>query len=229
MARHSNKRISTRPRKSRGRQRYADKGPDSAGDIPKEPKRSYTTVSCQRPRLTTTFTCRQLVEGADIIATSVSSLNTTYSFSLSLTDQASTFAGLFDQYRIDCVCFHIVPANTAIQVSTASTPMTQLYCVLDFDDSTALSSSSAARQYDNCIVLEPGESLKRQFAPRIAMAAYNGAFSGYANMEAEWIDLGSTDVVHYGVKIWVPALSSNTLQQQWKVYTEYFLSFKAVR
>jgi len=148
---------------------------------------------------------------------------------LSLTDQATTFASLFDQYRIDAVAFHIVPANTAIQVSTASTPMTQLYCVLDFDDASALSSSSAARQYDNCIVLEPGESLRRQFAPRMATAAYNGAFSGYSNQMPQWIDLGTADVLHYGVKIWVPALAANTLQQQWKVYTEYYLSFKAVR
>jgi hypothetical protein len=206
--------------------------PDPRGDIPREPKRTYTTVSCPRPLTSQVYSTRQISDGSEIVASSSARVDTTVYFQLSGIDNNNYFAALFDQYRIDCVVVHIVPSNNAIQVPTQSTTeFVNLYSVIDYDDATALSSTASYREYDNCIELAPGESCKRMFQPRVSLSAYGGgAFGAYSNIGGLWLDSASQNIQHYGIKIGVPPCdASQTILQSWKLIVEYFISFRQLR
>jgi hypothetical protein len=141
---------------------------------------------------------------------------------------AAVSTGFWDQYMIEAVRFTIQPQNNAIGLVTNSTTALELlYCVIDYDDSTALSTAANAMAYSNCVVLGPGESCERTFQPRMAVAAYAGAFTSYGNVAPQWIDSASTGVQHYGIKLYVPgATAAQTLLQSWNYTVEYFIRFR---
>lgn len=117
------------------------------------------------------------------------------SFTLSQLDQVSTFTALFDQYRINLIELWIKPALGANNVFTDYTS------VIDFDDDSNLGSYSAALDYTNAVTTYLSEGHYRVFQPHIAVAAYSGAFTSFANEPAPWIDAASTGVKHYGLKL----------------------------
>jgi len=153
----------------------------------------------------------------------------TTALSINFTLAASSInAGQWDQYKLLAIRFTIVPDQNAVGLFTnATTSYTPLYCVLDYDDSTNLGSVGAAEAYNNCVVLGAGESCERLFQPRIAVAAYSGAFSSFANMADQWIDAASTGVQHFGIKMFIPgATAAQTLLPSWQFSTEYFFAFR---
>jgi hypothetical protein len=160
-----------------------------------------------------------------IVAVANASVKPTFNFTIGSLNVGS---GFFDQYMIEAIRFVITPQNNAIGlVTNTTTALLPLYCVIDYDDSTALSSAGAAVSYSNCISLAPGESCERVFQPRMALAAYSGTFVGFANAAPQWIDAASTGVQHYGIKIWVdPADNAQTLLQSWDVSVEHFVRFR---
>jgi len=196
----------------------------AGGDIPPPAMHTYKTVSCPLPRVTETCIVRALAN-ATLTAQATANTAASYSFSLS---NANVGAGFWDQYKIEAIRFVIQPQNNAIGlVTNSTTTLTPLYCVIDYDDVTNLTSAAQAQSYSNCISLGPGESLERTFEPRLAMAAYSGAFTSYANMPPQWIDAASTGVNHYGVKVFIPGVTAaQTLLQSWDVVVEYFIRFR---
>jgi len=173
---------------------------------------------------------RQLTGPTTVVAQAAATTNNTTYFQLSNLDNASSFENVWDQYRIDAIRMTCKPQNNAIGlVTNSTTSLVPLYCVIDYDNTANLSTAAAARQYQNCIVLEPGESFTRVFQPRIALDAYSGAFTSFANTEPVWIDCASPSVQHYGIKILVPgATAAQTQLQAWDIVYEYFISFKSV-
>jgi len=135
---------------------------------------------------------------------------------------------IWDQYRIDAIRFTIAPQNKAIGLfTTGTTLLGAMLCVIDYDDSTALTSNTQALGYNNCVVINPSEDMTRVFQPRAALAAYAGAFTNFANVGGEWFDAVSTGVQHYGIKLVIQAgMVGQTQFQVWDVVTEYFLSFR---
>jgi hypothetical protein len=151
-------------------------------------------------------------------------------FSLGDLDSSTEFTGLFDQYRIECVCFRLIPMQNAIGLSTNSTTTTVTpYVVVDYDDNNALTSAAQARSFESCIIVPPGVGCARQFKPRIAVSAYTGSFGGFANLSAQWLDAASPTIQHYGVKLFIPgATAAQTQLQSWTVEREYWISFRKV-
>jgi len=135
---------------------------------------------------------------------------------------------IWDQYRIDAVRFTIVPQNKAIGLFTnATTLLGPLLCVIDYDDSTPLTSNAQAQGYNSCVVVNPSEDMTRVFQPRIALAAYAGAFTNFANKGDVWLDIASSGVQHYGIKLVVQAGMIGQAQfQVWDVIIEYFISYR---
>jgi hypothetical protein len=196
------------------------KSKSSLTDIPRQAKHTFTTMSCRMPRVTDCTTVRCQTDGV-LTATAASAVTTTFNFTLS---SANIGSGFYDRYKIDAIRFSIVPRNNAIGLVSG---LSDFYFAIDYDDSNSFVSSAQAIQNATCIVLAPGESATRTFAPRIAVATYNGAFAGYANQKSQWLDAASTTVQHYGVKIYVPATGvvGQTVFQQWHYTVEYFISF----
>lgn len=66
--------------------------------------------------------------------------------------------------------------------------------------------------------------------PRTAMAAYSGAFTSYANMSDQWIDLNSTSVQYYGFKLLLPPASVSSLSSPAiDLMFDYTIVFRNVR
>jgi len=208
----------------------SDKGPDPRGDVPHRARRTYVTSSMSLPRTVSMYTTRQVVDGPLISAVANTNVSGNFTFALNNLDQVTSFTGLFDQYRIDAIRISIVPQNNAIGlVTNTTTTLPSLYCVLDYDNATNLATAAAARQYDNCIELAPAESLERTFQPRLALAAYGGAFTSYGNLAPQWIDSASPGVIHFGVKYYVPAATAGqVLLPTWTTIIEYYVSFRSI-
>jgi hypothetical protein len=222
------------PRRRSSRNGYGGQGahlPDPRGDIPRTPKRTYITKSCMMPRTHSSYCTRQLRDISDVVASNTSNVSVSYAFCLNDLDQSSAFISLFDQYRIDALKFSIVPtANSYQATDLTNTRFSQMYIVVDYDDAVNLASPGAARSYDNCIELQPGESLERTFQPRAAIAAYAGAFNNYANFGGLWIDTSSSGALHYGLKLIInQAVSGQTILQSWRISVEYFITFRSIK
>jgi hypothetical protein len=142
----------------------------------------------------------------------------THYFQLFNLGNLNSYQTLFDQYRIKAA---VITANPSITQVTAGTNPTitylpRLYSVLDYDDSAPPSGINGLQQYDSCIVSPAGTSISRIIKPHVAIAAYGGsAFTSYANVEDQWIDIASNTVPHYGVKFGVePGVIGQTLLQE---------------
>lgn len=182
------------------------------------------TLSCRIPRVTESTTIR-CVANSTITASASANVAGSYNFQLGL---ANVGTGFYDLYRIEAVRVNIRPKNNAIGLFTNSTTsVVTLYNVIDYDDSANLGSVADAEAYSTCLALAPGQSCSRGFKPRIAMAAYNGAFTGYANMSPQWIDAAYQNVEHYGLKYFIPqATAAQTQLQEWDVSVDYYVSFR---
>jgi hypothetical protein len=192
---------------------------------------AYSTVSCVPRPVSSVYTVRITTQSSSLLTvTPTATQNPTYTFSLGDLDESTEFTGLFDQYRIDCVCFKLLPMQNAIGLTTNSTTTCVTpYVVVDYDDASAITSAAQARSFESCIIVPPGKECTRQFRPRIAIAAYSGTFTSFANMADQWIDSNSNSVAHYGIKVFLPgATAAQTLLQSWTVEREYWLSFRKV-
>jgi hypothetical protein len=121
--------------------------------------------------------------------------------------QLSALQAIFDQYKILSVEFWCEAQNQS------STPINQiggkLYSVIDYDDAANLANVASALSYSNCIVSSFNQGHYRKWKPHLAMAAYSGTFTSYANMKDEWLDIASANVQHYGAKF-ITDLSTST-------------------
>jgi hypothetical protein len=191
----------------------------------------HNTVSCNVPRLTGIYTCRAMTTtGSTVTASASAAVANSYYFSIADLDETSAYTTLFDQYRIDAIVFRIIPMQNAIGLTTNSTTTTvRFYSVIDYDDANTLTSEGSARAFDSCVITPPGQETVRVFKPRLALATYQGAFTGYVNAPATWIDSNSTGVQHFGVKTYIPqATAAQTTLQSWTIERDYYISFRRV-
>lgn len=210
--------------KNKSRQRSTKRGPKLT-DLPIAVKHTYDTMSCRMPNITQTCTLR-VMQSSSLMASGSAAVSQGYIFSLSGSGTGSAF---FDRYKIEAIRFTMVPQNNAVQLLTStSASLTDAYVVVDYDDATALSSSAAAQTYATCVKLSPGQSCSRLFAPRLAVAAYTGSFTGFLNQGPQWIDSASATVQHYGIKVFIPptGVVGQTALQTWDIGIEYYLAFK---
>lgn len=121
------------------------------------------------------------------------------------TNLNSSLNSVFDNYRIiSCkVAFH--PYSGGANNSAAAIPPTT--SAIDYDDSTATTVANLL-QYDTAQTVPSGVYFERTFKPRVALAAYSGVFTSFAQSKDQWIDMASLGVIHYGLKIGVPAAAS---------------------
>lgn len=126
---------------------------------------------------------------------------------------------LYDQYKIGLCEVAFMPSATT---SNTSTIMNYgVASVIDHDDANTLSIFNDYAQYQSCAVHASLKPFKRVFTPRLAVAAYSGAFTSYANVGDMWIDAASASVEHYGVKVWIGTTNTAIHYQVWaKVHVD---------
>lgn len=121
--------------------------------------------------------------------------------------QFSSFASVFDQYKIDFIEAWLVPFGPGTVAGYNA--VGKLYSVIDYDDANTPTSIAGLQQYENCVTTRYTDGHYIKFKPHIAEAAYAGAFTGFANKPSSWIDVASTGVEHYGLKVGVETSLSN--------------------
>jgi len=144
---------------------------------------------------------------------------------------STDFTALFDQYRIVAV-EAIYVFSTHILASQARYP--RLTFAVDFSDASNPGSEAEVLQYQNAESFQFGQvkhTFKRVFRPRAAMAAYEGAFTGYGVAPAnQWFDTSDPNIEYYGTKEWVnnynTTLATGALIN---VYHRCHLEFKNAR
>lgn len=109
-------------------------------------------------------------------------------------NQFTSFAAIFDQYKIDLIEVWLIPTATTANEQPAG----MIYSAVDYDNATALTAAQIM-QHTNVVCTPPSLGHYHKFVPHIAIGAYTGAFGGFANQKAPWIDTASSSVIHYGL------------------------------
>lgn len=130
------------------------------------------------------------------ISSNVTTVTGAINFGFVQLNQAAALTAVFDQYRLAMVEVTFLP-QISIVTATIASPL--FYTTVDLDDSTPVS-ITALQDYPGCQETISIKQHKHTFTPHIAVAAYSGAFTSFANESAPWIDVASPSVQHYGVK-----------------------------
>jgi hypothetical protein len=165
------------------------------------------------------------VEGT-LAQTNPAFANAAFNFSLNQLDQATSWEAVFDQYRLAEVEVTLRPQYN---IGSATIGAVNYYSVIDYDDSNPVTSAAGMREYSNCMI-SGYETQVRRFTPHAAISAYQGAFTGFANVTAPWLDVASPTVQHYGLKIGIdPGAFAPTTPQTLIIQIRYRIQFRNVR
>lgn len=118
---------------------------------------------------------------------------------------------LFDQYRILCVKVDFIMGGTT---NPNTGPPGLVFTSLDYNDATAPASINEMVQYESSQVVPIGQYFERTVRPRSAVAAYSGVFTSFGNVYGQWYDASSSSVIHYGIKYFIPAISTSVYTLQ---------------
>lgn len=154
----------------------------------------------------------------------------------------SDFSALFDRYRITkvLVYFQLVtnPDSNSYLNQTAISNQANWYPKLwytpDYDDSNTLTKTDI-QQYAKakCAVLKPNEVVTVAVYPAVTVQTYrSAATTGYSPNWKLWIDMGQTDVPHYGLKYVIDTNQIDIADDypfKLNVEYKYFLDCKDVR
>jgi len=153
--------------------------------------------------------------------TSTSVANGFYSFSTVFTDlpDSSNYGGAFDMYRIDSLEYHVIACSQPSAPASAA-GYSFLYVYHDYDDATAPAALSNALSSQNLTICGPGERHSRKIKPHVAVATTTSAaaaINGAKNMVADWMDMASSSVPHYGLKA-IVTQSTSTNVNTWNLF-----------
>jgi len=162
----------------------------------------------------------QEINGSPFLSNAALPQGIAYAFRLSDIPQASSFEAIFDQYRISAIECWLIPRTTSLAGASANAGL--LATVVDYDDNSSTTVLNDLLQYSNVVVGSGLDGHYRHFVPHIAMGAYSGAFTSFANVEKQWIDCGSPGVYHYGIKVvWTVTDSVYTLDSMFRLHFEF--------
>lgn len=215
--------------KKSGKRRGGD-GASGKSIVPWDPNQSLTDGMRLPTSVSNTYRSIHTRVLTQFIAQSASvpQANTFQGVVQNLVSDYTSWASVFDQYRIHGLEIYLEPWSNS-QLSTATLASGKLYTCIDYDDTIPLSSVAEAVAYDNCIVSQNYDRQRRCFRPRIAVAAYgSGAFTSYANAEAPWIDCSSGNVEHYGLKTFTDVGTAGALTV-WHLTCRADIEFRGAR
>jgi hypothetical protein len=140
--------------------------------------------------------------------------------------QFSSYAAVFDQYRFMMIEAWLVPAILSLTNSVGTQTM---YSVIDYDDANTPTSAQQLLQYTNVQMSSILCGHYKKFRPHNADALYGaGAFSSYGNVQSQWIDVASSAVAHYGIKVIFDQAPSAAQQVPVQLFTRIWVQFRNV-
>jgi hypothetical protein len=196
--------------------------------------RLWNALSQQWPRFNNVLqmdnTIHKFVQLQDFgnVYTSSSVGSTGYARSFTFQDivQNSSFATIFDQYRITDIEIWWNPGTIANSGQLGTT--NYMYTVTDYDDDNTPTNATILQQYTNVMQGGPTNGHYRRFRPHVADALYSGTFTSYGNITAPWIDVASTGVRHYGFKAASSGAGSTANQIPWSLTVRFHFEMRNV-
>jgi len=138
---------------------------------------------------------------ANVLSSVLAEAPFNYTFLLSSLNLASAYTTIFDQYAIMSATVKFIPVLTQNDVAANDTG--RLITAIDYDDSNN-STFAQLNDYQTAVVTNGVEPTIRVVYPRIAVAAYQGAFTAFAN-DRMWVDCAYPSTIHYGLKTVITA------------------------
>lgn len=167
------------------------------------------------------YTFWQTTQIGTVTNNNIAEADYAFSFALNNLSNGPSFEAIFDTYKIIGIKVKIIPTSG---LATGGPP---LYVVIDYDDASTLTIASM-QQYDTLSIVPGGAYHERSLVPRMALAAFGGAFTSYAQQQDQWLDCASPGVLHYGVKCAIPQAATSNLSQ-WTILAEFIIQFRNVR
>lgn len=127
-----------------------------------------------------------------------------YTFNLGLLPSVTDFTTLFDRYRITYIklyCYLKVTPDANTTPATASYP--RIYWANDFDDSTDPANLDELFQYTKLksAMLSPHRPVVIKLRPAVLYQVFNNLTNAQTPKWRQWVDMATTGVPHYGVKL----------------------------
>lgn len=164
------------------------------------------------------------------------------SFSLSDLPEYTYYTNIYDQYRLIGVKQKFIFGQT-VALAPAEIEASQpnfanagiFYFCVDYDDASSPTSVAQILNYQNSTYKHALGTYTTAFKPRVALAAYSGAFTSYANTSGkQWMDCNSPNVEYYGSK-WAIDYTGFAItggpytMQLLTIISDYVVEFRNVR
>lgn len=149
-------------------------------------------------------------------------------FSLASLPDFTDFTKLYDAYMIKAVAFTLIPKSNVADIQTG-VPLCTIHSVLDYDDSTLLTSLNDYVQYENYKTTRSSRPHKRYLIPAVEQAVAAGGLSVATiavQKKKQWLDCDITNVRHYGIKFAV--VNGGPAQIDFDVKITMYLAMKQV-
>jgi len=145
------------------------------------------------------------------ITSALTEVDGAITFTLSAIPNASSYAAIFDRYRIQQARVSFTP-YVGLNTETTGVTSGPLITVLDYDDANFVTFANLM-SYDNKKIAPLGSFFERTLTPKFAVASFSGVFTSFSqSLPNQWVDVGSPGVVYFGLKYALPVgLSIGTL------------------
>lgn len=161
-----------------------------------------------------------------------------HAFKLNDLPNYTEFTSLFDAYRFKGVKLEFVPIYNSHEINEGPASglddrlgMPLMTYARDYDDANAPTSEDTMLQYATNRRLQLSTRKSIYIAsPRCASLVYKDGITpvGYSEAKAnQWIDSANPDVLHYGLKYFLPVENLSKIVYI-RVYATYYLEFKRV-
>jgi hypothetical protein len=148
---------------------------------------------------------------------------------LNLFQDSTTYANMFDQYRIDWASLFFspnqdIPNSSAVAQLNASA---YLICAIDYDDDSALTSVASALGYSNSRIIGQGKMATVAIKPCCEMLMDAVSGTGTSARRGVWLATSNTAIKHYGFKTLIPQVTgSSPVPPSWRLILKCGISFK---
>jgi len=157
-----------------------------------------------------------------ITATTGGVTETNFVFQMNQHPQSSSWLALFDQY---CIAQVSIEFDAAVPNGSTAIPV-RLYTAIDFDNAGNISTVQAIEDFSSCEVtpIVAGFRHLRTVRPCVKNTTQGSGSNSQSTVTRQWIDSGSPDVQHFGVRSIVPASATavvNVTQTVWYAFRNH--------
>jgi hypothetical protein len=147
-----------------------------------------------------------------------------YYFMVANLPQIGSFTNLFDQYRVTLLEAWLFPQVPTVP-TTAGSSSGLFYTAVDLDDAGTVTTSQL-QEYENVVISHGIDGHYHRWKPSVASNVYGGGFSSFLNQTSPWVDMASTNVQHYGLKM---AVTPTSQAYAFDLIVRAHLEFRCVR